>query len=243
MNDLVIYNSSKRITFHYNQKQKSGKLHKGVDLSYSKNEDKNIVYANCFGEVIEVVDKYNNDTKSTGTKTYGNYVLIKHPNGYYSRYAHLKKNSISVIKGEIVNENTPLGIIGDSGKAFGRHLHFEVKKTKVGGRINPEPYLQEFIYTTPSKFEIGKYILLNSKAIRTNHTISNNIVKVKQCKSSVKPKLTSNKPNDKAFFKVGVEVNITEIYEDSVHRIWGKLENCWIVLCNKDGTPQAKMVG
>lgn len=241
MNDLVIYNSSKRITFHYNQKQTSGKLHKGVDLSYSKNEDKNVVYANCSGTIKDVVDKYGNNQKATGLKSYGNYVLIKHPNGFYSRYAHLKKGSISVKKGQVVNENTPIGIIGDSGKAFGRHLHFEVMTGYNTGRINPEPYLTKPIYRH-TEWTNGKYELLVSKAIRTEPKIENNIVLVKQTKLSVRPKLTSKKPNDKAFFKVGVDVDITEIVVDSSGRTWGKLTNTYIVLCNKDGTPQAKRI-
>lgn len=241
MNDLVVYNSSKRITQHYGHKSSSGKTHKGVDLGYSKNESYNIVYANCFGTIKEVVDKYDNEQGSTGLKSYGNYVLIKHPNGFYSRYAHLRKHSISVKKGDVVNENTPLGIIGNSGNSYGRHLHFEVKTSYSGGRINPEPYLTRPIYHQTT-WTTGKYELLVSKAIRTKPKIENNIVLVKQTKLSVRPKLTSQKPNDKAFFKVGVDVDITDIVVDSSNRVWGKLTNTYIVLCNKDGTPQAKKV-
>lgn len=237
MNDLVIYNSVHRIT------QKYGNGHKGVDLGYSKDEDKNIVYANCEGTVYIVVDKYNNDTKATGSKSWGNYVLIKHPNGMYSRYAHLKRGTISVKVGDYVNGKTPIGIIGNSGRAFGRHLHFEVQKGKSSStRINPEKYLSMPIYEEYNEFTLGNYELLVSKAIRKTHELTNNIVKVKNCMASVKPKLTSKKPNDKAYFKVGTVVNVTEIFRESNNRVWGKLKNTWIVLVNKDGTPQAKRV-
>lgn len=235
MDSLVIYNSVNRITQHY------GNGHKGVDLGYSKDEDKNVVYSNCLGTVVEIVDKYNNDTSATGSKSWGNYVLIKHPNGYYTRYAHLKKGSISVKVGQTVDDKTPLGIIGDSGRAFGRHLHFEVAKGYSSTtRINPEPYLSKPVYK--DNYTTGKYEILVSKAIRREHNLGNNIVKVKDCMASVKPKLTSNKPNDKAFFKVGVKVNITDIYIEKNTRIWGKLTNTWIVLQNKDGSPQARLI-
>ena len=235
MDSLVIYNSVNRITQHY------GNGHKGVDLGYSKDEDKNIVYSNCLGTVVEIVDKYTNDTKAKGAKSWGNYVLVKHPNGYYSRYAHLKKGSISVKVNQTVDEKTPLGIIGDSGRAFGRHLHFEVAKGYSSlTRINPEGYLSKPIYK--NDYTTGKYEILVSKAIRKEHNLGNNIVLVKECMASVKPKLTSNKPNDKAFFKVGVKVNITDIWIEKNNRIWGKLTNTWIVLQNKDGSPQARKV-
>lgn len=235
MTNYVIYNSSKRITQHY------GNGHKGVDLGYSKEEDKNIVYANSLGTIVEIVNKYENNTKLTGSKSWGNYVLIKHPNGYYSRYAHLKKNSISVKVNDNVNEQTPIGIIGDSGRAYGRHLHFEVAKGYSSSkRINPEAYLTTMIYN--NEYIKGTYILLVSKAIRKDHTLSNNIIKVKECMSSVKPNLTSTNKNAKAFFKVGTKVKINDIYVDKSGRIWGKLTNTWIVLQNKDGTPQATRI-
>lgn len=235
MTDFVIYNSPNRIT------QKYSTTHKGVDLGYSKDEDKNVVYSNCEGIVIEVVNKYENNVNAKGSKSWGNYVYIKHPNGYYSRYAHLKKNSISVKVNDNVNSTTPIGVIGDSGRAFGKHLHYEVSKgyssTK---RINPEPYLTRRIYE--NEYPLGEYRVLVSKAIRKTHDLSNNIVKVKDCMSTVKPKLTSKKPNDRAFLKVGARIRITDTYIDSKCRIWGKLSNTWIVIQNADGTPQVKHI-
>lgn len=235
MSNYVLYNSSKRITQHY------GNGHHGVDLGYSKEEDKNVIYANSIGTIVEIVDKYVNDVTAKGSKSWGNYVYIKHPNGYYSRYAHLKKGTISVKKGESVNNETPIGIMGDSGRSYGRHLHFEVSTAYSSSkRINPEPYLTRPIYEPI--YKKGKYEILISKAIRRDHVISNNIVLVKDCMARIKPLLTSTKPNDKAFFKVGSKINITDIYYEKNGRIWGKLTNTWIVLQNKDGSPQVKLL-
>ena len=142
MTDRVINESSKRITQNYGG-------HNGVDLGYRANEEENKVYANCKGTVVETVDGLGNLKGSTGVKSWGNYVLVKHSNGYHSRYAHLK-SGILVKKGQEVDENTQLGIIGDSGNAYGRHLHFEVATGYSSTtRIDPTPYLTKAIYEEP----------------------------------------------------------------------------------------------
>ena len=144
MTDRVINESSKRITQAYGG-------HNGVDLGWRQDENENKVYANCKGTVVETVDGLGNLKGSTGVKSWGNYVLVKHGNGYHSRYAHLR-SGILVKKGQEVDENTQLGIIGDSGNAYGRHLHFEVATGYSSTtRIDPTPYLTKAIYEEPTK--------------------------------------------------------------------------------------------
>ena len=144
MTDRVINESSKRITQAYGG-------HNGVDLGWRQDENQNKVYANCKGTVVEVVDGLGNLQGSTGVKSWGNYVLIKHGNGYHSRYAHLK-SGILVKKGQEVDENTQLGVIGDSGNAYGRHLHFEVATGYSSTtRVDPTPYLTKAIYEEPAQ--------------------------------------------------------------------------------------------
>lgn len=138
----VVYNSENRIT----QKYKAAS-HKGVDIGYNgKDEEKNNVYANCSGYVYEVVDGLGNNTKYTGVKSWGNYVYIKHPNGMFARYAHLKKG-ILVKEKQNVDEKTIIGVIGNSGRSYGRHLHFEVSKGYSSSkRIDPTKYLTTPVY-------------------------------------------------------------------------------------------------
>lgn len=144
MTDRVINESSKRITQNYGG-------HSGVDLGWRQDENQNKVYANCKGVVVEVADGLGNLQGSTGVKSWGNYVLVKHGNGYHSRYAHLR-SGILVKKGQEVDENTQLGIIGDSGNAYGRHLHFEVSTAYSSTtRIDPTHYLTKAIYEEPTK--------------------------------------------------------------------------------------------
>lgn len=55
---------------------------------------------------------------------YGLSVVIRHPNGWFTRYAHL--SGIFPWPNEWVEAGQLIGQMGDSGYAFGTHLHFEV---------------------------------------------------------------------------------------------------------------------
>ncbi len=68
---------------------------------------------------------------------YGNYVVIRHDNGYETLYAHLSQ--IYVVQGQWVAQGETVGAMGCTGWCTGPHLHFEVK---VGGAaIDPLNYL------------------------------------------------------------------------------------------------------
>jgi LysM repeat protein len=56
---------------------------------------------------------------------YGNYVVISHPNGTQTLYAHMDKVLVSM--GESVSQGQTIGLMGATGKATGVHLHFEVR--------------------------------------------------------------------------------------------------------------------
>lgn len=61
---------------------------------------------------------------------YGNYVVISHPNGTQTLYAHL--NTVGVSVGQNVSQGAVLGGMGSTGDSTGIHLHFEVR-----GGTNP----------------------------------------------------------------------------------------------------------
>ena len=154
MKDRVINDSTNRITQCY------GNGHRGVDLGWRTDESQNRVFSNCQGVVYATLDNIPHGSEKGGG--WGNYVLVQHPNGYFSRYAHLQ-NGIMVKKGQEVNESTQLGIIGNTGRSTARHLHFEVQTSSSSSdRINPTPYLSKAIYTPepskPSGNETIKYI-------------------------------------------------------------------------------------
>ena len=55
---------------------------------------------------------------------YGNYVCIKHDNGFESRYGHLQK--IFVVKGQRVKQRQRIGLVGMTGIATAPHLDFQL---------------------------------------------------------------------------------------------------------------------
>jgi len=56
---------------------------------------------------------------------YGNQVVIRHGNGWKTRYAHLMDGSITVQRGQSVNKGQVIGKVGNSGNSYGAHLHYE----------------------------------------------------------------------------------------------------------------------
>ncbi len=64
---------------------------------------------------------------------YGNHIIINHGSSYKSLYAHLSK--ITVEKGQKVDQNTVIGLVGSTGLSTGSHLHLEVWEN--GRPINP----------------------------------------------------------------------------------------------------------
>ena len=59
---------------------------------------------------------------------YGNYIVVSHPNGTQTLYAHLSKNLVfegySVVRGQVI------GNVGSTGKSTGSHVHFEIRGAK-----------------------------------------------------------------------------------------------------------------
>lgn len=60
---------------------------------------------------------------------YGTTVVVEHENGFSSRYAHL--SAVTVQTGEAVEKGRSLGRVGQSGRATGPHLHFELAQNGV----------------------------------------------------------------------------------------------------------------
>jgi len=89
-----------------------GKFHDGLDI-YGTGYGSPIYAANN-GVVI----------RSQYDSTNGYYIVINHNNGYYTIYAHMSQ--LLVKAGQIVEMGQRIGSMGESGYAFGVHLHFGV---------------------------------------------------------------------------------------------------------------------
>ncbi len=87
-------------------------IHKGLDISTWRSGDPIVATAN--GQVVTV----------TFDPGFGNYVIIKHKHGIYTRYCHM--NSVRVKKGQYVSQRDVIGTIGNTGIVTGPHLHYEV---------------------------------------------------------------------------------------------------------------------
>ena len=68
---------------------------------------------------------------------YGRMVEIDHGLGITTRYAHL--NTILVEAGDEVSYRTPVGLLGNSGRSTGPHLHYEIRLD--GDAIDPAPFV------------------------------------------------------------------------------------------------------
>jgi murein DD-endopeptidase MepM/ murein hydrolase activator NlpD len=87
-------------------------IHKGIDISTYRSGDPVVTTAD--GQVVTI--DYAAD--------FGNYVIIRHKHGYYTRYAHLL--SARVRLGQRVQQGDVIGYIGNTGLSTGPHLHYEV---------------------------------------------------------------------------------------------------------------------
>jgi len=67
--------------------------------------------------------------------TYGNYVRIRHANGYKTAYGHMRRIAAGIHKGLKVDQGRIIGYIGSTGLSSGPHLHFEVLVNNR--RVNP----------------------------------------------------------------------------------------------------------
>lgn len=73
----------------------------------------------------------------SGVEGYGNLILIRHPNGYVSAYAHLQQ--MNVAKGTVVNRGDNIGAAGKTGSVSKPQLHFELRKGATP--VDPLPLL------------------------------------------------------------------------------------------------------
>lgn len=100
-------------------------IHGGIDIASVPAGSTPPVYVARSGTVETV----------TYDGTGGNYVVIKHDDGYWTYYGHL--NSVDLAIGDKVTTHSRVGIMGSTGLAKGIHLHFEVWKGAQWQRINP----------------------------------------------------------------------------------------------------------
>ncbi|RLD71246.1 MAG: M23 family peptidase, partial [Bacteroidetes bacterium] len=99
------------------------KMHKGIDLVAKRGAK-----IMSSGKGVVKSARYN--------MGYGKCVKIDHGYGYVSVYAHMSK--IKVKKGQTVSHGDLIGLVGNTGRSTGPHLHYEVWIN--GKAVNPESF-------------------------------------------------------------------------------------------------------
>lgn len=121
-----------RITSPYGYRARFGRMHKGVDIGLKMNDT---IRAAFDGKIR--LTNYE-------AKGYGNYVIIRHPNGLETVYGHLNKHLVK--PNQVVKAGDPIGLGGNTGRSTGPHLHFETRY--MGYAINPAAIFDFANHTT-----------------------------------------------------------------------------------------------
>lgn len=102
-----------------------GRLHDGIDISAKSGTP---IKAVAMGKVLY----------SGRMSGYGNLLIIKHQDNFFSAYAHLAKRNVR--EGQKVKQGQLIGTVGRTGRASSPHLHFEIRhKTRSRDPLNYLP--------------------------------------------------------------------------------------------------------
>jgi murein DD-endopeptidase MepM/ murein hydrolase activator NlpD len=125
--------------------------HVGIDFKIPEGTP---VYADIDGVIIEE----NNNSR------YGNYIMIKHSDGYVSLYGHLSEYKVEI--GDSVISGDLIGLSGDW--SAGAHLHWEVRAVGYTDNnlynVNPMEYLMSFLKIKSTRGIINSYTGVNIRA-------------------------------------------------------------------------------
>jgi lipoprotein NlpD len=106
---------------------RDGRAHEGIDLPAPTGTP---VIAAADGEVVYAGD---------GIRGYGNLVVLQHPGDLLTVYAH--NSALFVKQGQAVRAGERIAAVGQTGRATGPHLHFEVRQGQVPR--DPMTYLSQ----------------------------------------------------------------------------------------------------
>lgn len=207
-------------------------IHNGIDL-VGDNYSLDYIIAHSAGTIVNIKTDYRTNDKNGNS--YGNFVKIKHENGYYTLYAHLKYNSIPVKIGGKVKQGDVIGYMGNTGHSLGAHLHFEVRD-KNDIKIDPTNFISSDFVVSSKQYNIGRHIV-NTDVLRVRKEPfiskeNNNWLKFEELTENAQKQIkeiikNGNIPDG---LVNGVICDVSEISGE-----WGKIPSGWICLkyCKK----------
>ena len=102
------------------------RFHAGVDLAVPAGTP---IQATADGQVA----------RAGSAGGYGLLVILRHPSGYETRYAHMAR--IAVTPGQHLRRGELIGYVGSTGLSTGPHLHYEVRR--AGEPLSPIAFLRK----------------------------------------------------------------------------------------------------
>lgn len=172
------------------------RFHYGIDIKLEKGEP----VAAAFEGRIRI---------SKRSKTYGYVVVIRHPNGLETLYAHLSELKVQV--NDYVQAGEIIGLGGNTGRSYGSHLHFEVRYK--GEAINPNKLIDfetcqlktDVLEITKSLFEETATTVKSSKVhyVRAGESLS---VIARKYGTSVSKLCYANKLKETSILQIGQKI-------------------------------------
>ena len=146
---------SRLVTSHYGYRPAFRRQHYGTDIKVFVGDTIRAAFA---GKVRVV--KYE-------PKGYGNYVVIRHPNGLETIYGHISRHLCK--PNQVVKAGDVIGLGGNTGRSTGSHLHFETRF--LGQFIDPER-----LFDFEAQDVKGDFYLFRSSGRGTMLAANDNIV-------------------------------------------------------------------
>ena len=109
-------------------------MHEGLDL-FNIDEDLSDIPVHTIAEGVVVYARTGCPSSSQFSDNtilrecgagWGNHLVIDHGNNVYSRYGHMRFDGVYKKVGESVDKDEIIGLMGNSGRSDGRHLHLEI---------------------------------------------------------------------------------------------------------------------
>ncbi len=147
------------ITSRFGYRPRFKRMHKGIDIALKVGDT-------ICSAMQGTVSRVDNDPKG-----YGLYVVVRHANGFETRYGHL--SGTMVFPGAQVEAGQPIALGGNTGNSTGPHLHFE---TRVNGTAvdpasmfdfsKPSMKIRPWNQTPADNYGIAGYQPSNNSAVK-----------------------------------------------------------------------------